>query len=126
MAKFGPSMEEMCLDNTFRSFLELVFSRLVQSNPDFIILKAQNSKSHAFGIFERVQTPPQNKSTLFIFGDTRIPKQIKTNPCNLFETYYFCKSRNQNCRTCSKLFAPWFTVAFFSCLFGILSTSFLL
>ena len=51
MAIVGSFMGEMCLNIRFKGFLELICSRLVQSNPDFIILNIKISKLHDFLIF---------------------------------------------------------------------------
>ena len=80
-------MGKMCLNNTFISFLELICSRLVQENPDFIIFRARNSKFHDFWIFEPV-TKPQSQHYLSLETPGHL-KQIKKLPWNICETDYF-------------------------------------
>ena len=48
-------MGEICLNNRFKSVLELICSRLAQKDPDFIILNIAISKFHDFWIFEPVE-----------------------------------------------------------------------
>ena len=68
----------MCLRNTFKSFLELICFRLVQYNPDFIILEGQNSKLHDLWIFEPA-TKPQNQHDLSLETPGHLTK-IKKKP----------------------------------------------
>ena len=82
---FGPFMVNMCLDNTFKSFLELICFRLVQSNPGFIILKSWNSKFHDLWIFEPV-AKPQNQHYLSLETPRHVNK-IKKKPWNDFDKY---------------------------------------
>ena len=55
MAIFGLFMGDVCLDNRFESFLEVICFRLVLQNPDFIIVKTTISKFHDLWILEPVE-----------------------------------------------------------------------
>ena len=48
-------MGKMCLNNRFKSFLELICSRLVLWNPDFIILNIKTSRFHDLWKFKPVE-----------------------------------------------------------------------
>ena len=82
LAICGPSMGEACLNNRVKSFLELICFDLVQYNPDFMILKAQNSKIHDFGIFEPV-TKPQSQQSLSVETPRHL-KTIQKNPWSIW------------------------------------------
>ena len=46
MAIFGLNVVKLYLNNTFNILIDFVCFILVESNPNFIILEAQNSKFH--------------------------------------------------------------------------------
>ena len=60
MAIFGPLRVDMYLNNTFKSFLELIYFRLVQYNADFIILKAQTLNSMISQFLNPFPSPKTN------------------------------------------------------------------
>ena len=74
---WGILYEKVCLNIRFKSFLESICFRLVQSNTDFILNRLHYFQSPKLqipwflGFWTRRQAP---KPTLFIFGDTRTPK----------------------------------------------------
>ena len=85
-------MGEMCLNNRLKSFLELICSRLVEQNPDLIILTIKTFKFHDFWIFEPVE--PHIYSFYILLYQNASNEERKY--WDIFEAYHFCKSENQH------------------------------
>ena len=122
MVIFGQFMGGMGLNNAFRSFLDLICFRSVQSNPDFIILQARNSIFSRFLDFWTCPDPA--KPTLFIVGDTRTPKKEQEKSLAHFQKYYLLVNLGVKPFDFLKVYASFL----FSCLLfpEISSTSFVI